>query len=66
VPEYADELPVISATTETVYDVLRDLIGNPDKRREIGMRSRQFAVRWHSAEAAAKRFDKIYSDLLAS
>ncbi len=64
IPEYVDELPVISATPETVYDVLKDLIVHPEKRREIGRRSREFAVKWHSAEAGAQRLDQIYSRLL--
>ncbi|PKO30663.1 MAG: hypothetical protein CVU34_19240 [Betaproteobacteria bacterium HGW-Betaproteobacteria-7] len=63
-PEYADELPIVSATPETIEEVLRDLIANPEKRREIGNRSRRFAIKWHSAEAAGKRFDEIYSRLL--
>ncbi|RIK31446.1 MAG: glycosyl transferase family 1 [Anaerolineae bacterium] len=64
IPEYVDELPVISATPATIYDILKDLIANPAKRAEIGRRSREFAVKWHSGEAAARRFDRIYSDLL--
>ena len=63
-PEYVDELPVVSATPRTIHDVLVDLIQQPDKRREIGNRSRIFALKWHSAEAAAKRFDQTYSGLL--
>jgi hypothetical protein len=63
IPEYVDELPVISATPETVHDVLVDLMDNPDKRAEIGRRSREFAVRWHGAKAAARRFDELYSAL---
>lgn len=64
IPGYVDELPVISATPETVEGVLRDLIANPEKRREIGARSRAFALKWHSADAAGRRFDAIYSNLL--
>jgi glycosyltransferase involved in cell wall biosynthesis len=64
IPEYANELPVISATPENIYEVLKDLIEHPEKRREIGRRSREFAVKWHSAEAAAVKFDRIYSDLI--
>jgi hypothetical protein len=64
IPDYVNEIPVISATPETIYDVLVDLIRNPEKRAEIGRRSREFAVKWHSAEAGAKKMDKIYSDLL--
>ncbi len=64
IPDYVDELPVISATPETIHDVLVDLIQNPEKRREIGRRSREFAIKWHSAKAGARRLDKIYIDLL--
>lgn len=64
IPDYIDELPIVSATPQTVEAILRDLIANKEKRLEIGRRSREFAVKWHSAEAGALRFDKIYSDLL--
>jgi glycosyltransferase involved in cell wall biosynthesis len=64
IPGYVDELPVISATPETVREVLTDLIDNPGKRQEAGRRSREFAVKWHSAETAARRFDGIYRELL--
>lgn len=64
IPDYANELPIVSATPDTVEEVLCDLINNPEKRREIGQRGREFAVKWHSAEAGGRRFDKIYSKLL--
>jgi hypothetical protein len=64
IADYADELPIISATPGTIEDVLRDLIANPEKRRRIGERSRAFAVKWHSGEAGGRRFDEIYSKLL--
>lgn len=64
IPDYAAELPIISATPATVEGVLRDLIANPEKRHEIGQRSRAFAVKWHSAEAGGRRFNEIYSRLL--
>lgn len=64
IPEYADTLPIVSATPETIEAVLRDLLADPLKRQEIGRRSREFAIKWHSAEAAGKRFDIIYSRLL--
>lgn len=63
-PDYAAELPIVSATPNTVEEILRDLIANSDKRREIGQRSRDFAVKWHSAEAGGRRFDQIYTKLL--
>ena len=65
IPGYVDELPVVSATPETVHDVLAELVSNRDKRIELGRRSREFAVKWHSASVAAQRFDSIYGNLLA-
>lgn len=64
IPDYVAELPIVSATPDTVEDILRDLISNPEKRREIGRRSREFAIKWHSSEAAGRRFNEIYTELL--
>ena len=64
IPAYAAELPIVNATPDTIEQVLTDLITNPEKRREIGERSRAFAVKWHSDSAAAQRFNQIYSRLL--
>lgn len=64
IPGYIDELPIVRATPQTVEGVLRDLIENKEKRLQIGRRSREFAVKWHSAEAGASRFDAIYGRLL--
>jgi hypothetical protein len=64
VPDYAAELPIISATPHTVETVLRGLIANPHKRREIGQQGREFAVKWHSANAGGRCFDRIYRKLL--
>lgn len=64
IPDYIDELPVISATPQTVKAVLLDLIMDKEKRLKIGRDSRRFAEKWHSSEAGARRFDQIYSDLL--
>jgi hypothetical protein len=65
IPEYIDELPVVSATPDTVETVLKDLVNDPERRRELGERSRRFALKFHSAEAGAQRMDRIYRDLLA-
>lgn len=65
VPDYARDLPIVNATPGTVQDVLRDLLASPDKRAEIGRRSREFMLHWHSSEAAARRFEDIYARLIA-
>jgi len=63
-PDYVAELPVVSATPETVEAVLTDLVLHPEKRRELGRRSREFALKWYSAKNAAAIFDRIYTDLI--
>lgn len=65
IPEYADELPIVSATPQTAEAVLRDLIAHPEKRREIGRRGREFALKWHSAEAGGRHFDRVFRGLLS-
>ena len=64
IPAYAAELPIVNATPDTIEQVLLDLVNHPEKRRDIGQRSRAFALKWHSDAAAAERFDHIYSRLL--
>ncbi len=65
IPDYVDELPVISATPETVEEILRGLITDKEMREAIGEKSREFALKWHSPQVAARRFNEIYTALLA-
>lgn len=59
IPEYVEELPVVSATPETIDEILRELIANKEKREEIGRLSRDFAVKWHGSKNAAAYFNKF-------
>jgi hypothetical protein len=52
--------PIVSATDQTLVDVLRTLVLDPQRRAEIGRQSRDFALRWHSAEAGAQRYEECY------
>jgi hypothetical protein len=52
-------VPAASADEETVYEVLRRLAGDAEMRREMGKRSREYALKWHSDEVCAARFEKI-------
>jgi glycosyltransferase involved in cell wall biosynthesis len=65
VPDFVAELPVVSATPETVSQVLRELIEQPERRRELGRRGRAFALKWFSDEAGGRRLDEIYRALLS-
>jgi hypothetical protein len=66
IPDYIDELPIVNATPDTVESILKDLVNDPERRRELGERSRAFALKFHSAEAGARRMDQIYRELLSA
>jgi hypothetical protein len=67
-PEHAlacmGELPLVSATEHTIYEVLRDLLLDPAKRAAIGQASRTYALKWHSADACAERYERLYDDVM--
>jgi len=65
IPEYVAELPIVNATPETIHDVLTDLVLNRERREDIGRRGREFALKWHSSAAGAKRLGAVYEALLA-
>lgn len=52
-------LPFLSADANTIYDALLRLAGDPDMRHEMGRKSRQYALKWHSDDVCAARFEKI-------
>jgi glycosyltransferase involved in cell wall biosynthesis len=59
------EAPLVSATEDSIYVVLKDLVLDAGKRRAIGEASRQYAMKWHSADACAERYERIYDELMA-
>lgn len=60
VPPWIEECPVVHATPETVYQVLKELLKDPERRLELGKRSREYALKYNSAQACADRFERIY------
>jgi len=55
--------PLIHATVDTIRDVLRELIVDRDYRREVGARSRDYALREHSHIVMGKRLLALYQSL---
>jgi glycosyltransferase involved in cell wall biosynthesis len=50
---FLSQCPIVSATPETIENVLRELCSNPSRRREIALKSRQYAVDYHSRDVFA-------------
>jgi hypothetical protein len=59
------ELPLVSATEETIYEVLRDLLLDREGRGRLGAAGRAFAMKWHSADACAERYETIYDSVMS-
>lgn len=59
------ECPLVEADENTVYDAIKDLALNPEKRKAIGEASRAYALKWHSSTSCAERFEKVYDRMQA-
>lgn len=58
------EIPVISATPDTIYEVLKALIDNPQLREEWGKRARKFAEDYHDYRKVARILADYYEKAL--
>jgi glycosyltransferase involved in cell wall biosynthesis len=61
---FVEDCPIVSATEESIYEVLRDLLADENRRRELAKAGRDFALKWHSADACAERFELVYDRLM--
>ena len=59
------ESPILNATEETIYEVLKALVLDPERRRQLSRASREFALPWPSAGAGARRYEEAYDRMLA-
>jgi glycosyltransferase involved in cell wall biosynthesis len=57
------EVPIVSATRDTLADVLRPLVESADERRRVGAASRAYVERVHDADAVASRLVDLYAEL---
>jgi hypothetical protein len=63
--EMRTELPIIRATTDTVYDVLREwLVERRDELPEVGRRGRAYVERWHDPLKIAERLKAVYAEIV--
>jgi glycosyltransferase involved in cell wall biosynthesis len=57
------EVPIVSATKETLADKLRPLVESADERRRIGLASRAYAEEVHDLERMTDRLLALYAGL---
>jgi glycosyltransferase involved in cell wall biosynthesis len=57
------QVPIVSATAETLADRLRPLVESPKERRRLGAASRAYVERVHDVDRNADRLLDIYAQL---
>ena len=57
------EVPIVSATKETLVERLRPLVEDPAERRRVGAASREYVERVHDADVVADRLLDVYARL---
>ncbi|PLY05603.1 MAG: hypothetical protein C0625_12275 [Arcobacter sp.] len=63
ISKFPSELPLVSANPDTIYDILKDLIVNPEKRFEIGKNSRAYVEKYHDVKIVVDDLIKIYDEI---
>jgi glycosyltransferase involved in cell wall biosynthesis len=63
---YGTEVPLVSATAETLRDRLRPLVADAELRRRIGAASRAYAEQLHDIDRIAGQLVDLYSHLTSS
>lgn len=58
-------VPIVDARLGEVTDRLRELVLSPERRAEVGRRSRAYAVRYHSLAAVSRRLSALYEAVWA-
>lgn len=57
------ELPFVNTNPDTVYDNLKFLILNPQKRYEIGIKSREYVEKYHDIDVVIENTLTLYKEI---
>ncbi len=60
---YLNECPAVSAAPESIKAVLKTLVSDAALRKELGIASRKYAEKYHSAETARYIYGQIYDKI---
>ena len=59
------EAPLVNASEDTVYEVLRELVGDAERRSNLARASRAFALAWHGEDPCAARYEQVIDRIRA-
>ncbi|ALX49246.1 glycosyltransferase family 4 protein [Lentibacillus amyloliquefaciens] len=63
VSKYPRGLPVVNANPDTITAVLKNLLQNPQKWKDLGIKGRKYIEKHHHAPIVANRYIDIYKKL---
>lgn len=56
---YFNECPIVSASPETLVDVLRKLVTRPELRKQLGQAGREYVEKYHGLDSAQYLFREV-------
>ncbi|WP_078575946.1 glycosyltransferase family protein [Salipaludibacillus agaradhaerens] len=62
--KYPPELPIISANPDTIRDKIEELLKNKDALPEIGLKSREYAIKYHDYKKNSANIIDIYKSII--
>lgn len=63
VSSFPEEMPLVNANPDTIYEKLKELIVAPDLRSSLSYRGRAYAEKYHDADVVARDLIEIYQDI---
>jgi glycosyltransferase involved in cell wall biosynthesis len=64
--DYGDQIPIINANIETIYDVLKETLANKHTLRSTGLASRNFVLKVHDLKKVTDLLIEFYQRLYRS
>lgn len=61
--QFPRELPFVNTNPDTIYDNLKYLLLNPEKRVEIGKKSREYVEKYHDKNVVVDDMIKLYREV---
>jgi glycosyltransferase involved in cell wall biosynthesis len=61
--DYGQIIPIIHSDPDNIYEVLKNVLSNPEKLKEIGIKSRRFVEEIHDLKKVTQKLIKIYQNL---
>lgn len=63
IEKYPEDLPIVNANPDTIYNKLKMLIKDSELRHEIGIKSRKYIEKYHSLEVIGPKLLEIYREI---